>query len=157
MRNFSPEDRLMNHTPVILKEVCDRHVLVETLDGRKFPLPRICFRWALARGTAMMVRKQYPLRPAYASTFNGSQGTNLRRCVVDVRKSPFSHGHLYVALGRVHTRHDIRVLTSPERCSAQGNALTKNVVWKELLLSEAPAQLKRVQALRKRPAAACNL
>eukprot|EP00959_Pyramimonas_sp_CCMP1952_P008808 184295-Pyramimonas_sp.AAC.1 len=77
MRNFSPTDRLMNHAPVLLRKVHDRHVLVETLDGRQFPLPRICFRWSLARGTAVMCRRQFPLRPADASTFNGSQGSTL--------------------------------------------------------------------------------
>ncbi|CAK0871499.1 unnamed protein product [Prorocentrum cordatum] len=122
MRNFSPCDRLMNHAQVALKAVCEKHVLVERLDGQQFPLPRICFRWALGRGATTIRRRQYPLRPAYASTFNGSQGTALARCVVDVRRSPFSHGHLYVALSRVETRTNIRIFTLPERCSPAGKA-----------------------------------
>jgi len=154
MRNFNPEDRLMNHTPVILREVHSHHVVIETLDKRQFPLPRICFRWALAGGTTTMVRRQYPLRPAYAVTYNGSQGSTLTRCVVDLRKSPFAHGHLYVALGRVHSRHSIRVLTTPERCSSEGHALTKNIVWQELLLDERPAAQADRSRLQKRPAAA---
>ena len=96
MRNFSPQDRLMNHSHVILRSVHANHVVVETLDGRCFPLPRICFRWPLAKGTTNIVRRQYPLRPAYACTFNGAQGSTLQRCVVDSRTSPFMHGHLYV-------------------------------------------------------------
>ena len=99
MRNFCPADRLMNHTPVIVRAVYDRHLLIETMQGQQFPLPRICFRWTLARGTAIIVRRQYPLRPAYASTYNGAQSNTLERCCVDLRRSPFTHGHLYVALG----------------------------------------------------------
>ena len=152
MRNFSPDDRLMNHTPVILREVHKQHVLIETLDSRRFPLPRICFRWALARGTTTMVRRQLPLRPGYASTYNGSQGATLTRCVVDVRRSPFSHGHLYVALGRVPSRQAVRVLASPARLSPAGRALTKNVVWKELLLEETTTPSRMTSSSRKRPA-----
>ena len=37
MRNFSPGDRLMNHTPVVLRKVHTHHVDFETLDGRFFP------------------------------------------------------------------------------------------------------------------------
>ena len=145
MRNFSADDRLMNHTPVILRAVHERHVVVETLDGRAYPLPRICFRWALGHGATNVIRRQYPLRPAYACIYNGSQGSTLQRCVVDVRRSPFSHGHLYVALSRVQARTAIRVLTLPERCSNHRRALTKNVVWKELLLDLPPRRrsLKR--------------
>lgn len=101
MRNFSMPDQLMNHTHVILSGVAEHHVIIETLDGRQFPLPRICFRWPLAKGTTNIIRRQYPLRLAYASTFNGVQGSTLTRCVLDSRSSPFSHGQLYVALSRV--------------------------------------------------------
>ena len=98
-----------------------------------------------------MVRRQYPLRPAYASTYNGSQGTTLERCAVDVRCSPFSHGHLYVALSRVQSRETLLVLTTLEKQTHDGYALTKNVVWKQLLLQE-DAPVPRRPA--KRPAAA---
>ena len=143
----------MNHTYVVLLGVYDNHLLVETLDGRKFPLPRICFRWPLARGTTNIIRRQYPLRPAYASTLNGSQGSTLLNCVLDSRSSPFAHGHLYVALSRVQDRNSIRVFTTSERCNNAGHALTKNIVWKELLL-EVAAQSTPLAArqCRKRPA-----
>ncbi|CAK0882770.1 unnamed protein product, partial [Prorocentrum cordatum] len=50
MRNFSPKDRLMNHTPVILQAVHEHHVVIRTLSGETVPLPRIVFRWPLAHG-----------------------------------------------------------------------------------------------------------
>ena len=153
MRNFSPRDRLMNHTHVILRSVHDNHVVIETLDGRQFPLPRICFRWPLAKGTTTVVRRQYPLRPAYASTFNGAQGSTLMRCVVDSRSSPFMHGHLYVALGRVRERASVRIFTTLARCNSKGHALTKNIVWQELLL-HAPAKPNTRKPVLKRPCGA---
>ena len=153
MRNFSAADKLMNHTHVILREVHSNHLLIETLDGRRFPLPRICFRWPLAVGTTNIIRRQYPLRPAYALTINGSQGSTLAKCVLDARSSPFCHGHLYVALSRVRQRSCIRVLTTMDRCTQQGFALTKNVVWPELLIQRDLQLTKGVQRkCRKRPA-----
>ena len=159
MRNFSPEDGLMNHCPVILREVHDHHVLIETLRGHRFPMPRICFRWQLRRSMSTMVRRQFPLRPCYSSTFNGAQSCTLQRVVVDVSVSPFAHGHLYVALGRVRARSDIRVRCQPARVSEASKALAKNIVWPELLLPKTsvppgPAATHGARALRKRPAAA---
>ena len=81
-----------------------------------------------------MVRRQFPLRPCYSSTFNGAQSCTLQRVVVDVSVSPFAHGHLYVALGRVRARSDIRVRCQPARVSEASKALAKNIVWPELLL-----------------------
>ena len=150
MSNMNSKERLMNHTPVVLKEVHVHHVVVTTLDGRAFPLPRIIFRWTLGRGACTMIRRQYPLRPANAATFNGAQGSTLLRCTLDARRDPFAHGHLYVALGRVQQRRDLRILTSPDRVNEKGFALIRNVVWKELLLTDAPVQPR---AVLKRPAA----
>ncbi len=69
MRNFNNKDALMNHTPVVLEAVHDHHAVISTLQGSRFPLPRINFRWSIASGTTTMTRRQYPLRPAYASTY----------------------------------------------------------------------------------------
>ena len=44
-RNISSADRLMNHTPVIVRRVHAHHVTIETMSGQTFPLPRICFRF----------------------------------------------------------------------------------------------------------------
>ena len=77
MRNFNSQEGLMNHVPVILRRVYDHHVQIETLQGAIYPLPRICFRWPIANGTTTMTRRQYPLRAAYAATYNGAQGVTL--------------------------------------------------------------------------------
>ena len=154
MRNFNPVERLMNHVPVIVKAVHHHHILIETLDGREYPLPRIVFRWQIANGTSTMARRQYPLRAAYASTFNGGQGRTLERACLDVRRSPFAHGHLYVGVSRVKNRDDMRVLPDFENLDQNGNALVRNVVWPELLLRSDPHRAKHPGLTpRKRPAA----
>ncbi|CAK0893763.1 unnamed protein product, partial [Prorocentrum cordatum] len=126
MRNFNPVERLMNHVLVVVKAVHHHHTLKETLDGREYPLPRIVFRWQIANGTSTMARRQYPPRAAYASTFNGGQGRTLARACLNVRRSPFAHGHLYAGVTRVKNRDDMRVPPDFENLNQNGNALVRN-------------------------------
>ncbi|KAG1901757.1 uncharacterized protein F5891DRAFT_1027759 [Suillus fuscotomentosus] len=46
-------------------------------------------------------RKQFSLRPLYATTFNGFQGLTLEKAVLDLRTYSFTHGQLYTAHSRV--------------------------------------------------------
>ena len=48
-----------------------------------------------------IVRCQYPLRRAFALTYNKSQGQTLERVLLDVRLKLFNHGYLYVGMSRV--------------------------------------------------------
>lgn len=154
MRNLNAAERLMNHTKVITQEAHAHHVVVQMLQGKSYPSPRICFKWSLGKGTTSMTRRQYPSRPACASAYNGAQGETMIRCIVDVRKTCFAHGHLYVSLGRVAHRDHLRCLALPEMCSTNGHALAKNIVWNELLLSEGRDHVAtNTLSMRKRPAA----
>ena len=98
--------------------------------------PRITFRFTLPRSGVTVERRQFPLRPCYAITVNKSQGQTLRRICYDVREHPFAHGQLYVGTSRVRNRRDILMLTRPSHL-LDGKALTKNVVYPELLPSSA--------------------
>jgi hypothetical protein len=46
-------------------------------------------------------RLQFPLRLAYAMTFNGCQGLTLDKTVLDLCCEVFTHGQLYTALSRI--------------------------------------------------------
>ena len=46
------------------------------------------------------MRTQFPLRLAYAFTYNRSQGQTLNKVLLDCRIPSFEHGHLYVAMSR---------------------------------------------------------
>jgi ATP-dependent exoDNAse (exonuclease V) alpha subunit len=77
-----------------------------------------------------VVRRQFLLRLAYATTFNSSQGLTLDRTVVDLQQGVFAHGQLYTALNRIRQRGDGRVLFGATNVAG----LTNNVVSQELLL-----------------------
>jgi ATP-dependent DNA helicase PIF1 len=76
------------------------------------------------------MRRQFPLRVSFGLTINKSQGQTLDRVLLDLRKECFSHGQLYVGVGRAPSRDRLALLLTPEQL-AKGTL--KNVVWKHLL------------------------
>lgn len=66
-------------------------------------------------------------------TCNRVQGLTLDRVALDLRADFFSHGQLYVALGRVCRREDILILTTKLR-TLDETALCKNIVLPTILL-----------------------
>jgi ATP-dependent DNA helicase PIF1 len=68
-------------------------------------------------------------------SINKSMGQTLAKVAVDLRVPVFSHGQLYVALGRVTRASDIMVITNEDsRHKTTGQVLLLNKVRKELLL-----------------------
>ncbi|KAG5565923.1 hypothetical protein RHGRI_001745 [Rhododendron griersonianum] len=84
----------------------------------------------LCNGTRMMVvRRQFPVRLAYAMTINKSQGQSVKFVGVDLRAPVFSHGQLYVALSRCTSFDRITILLPEEETDS-----TTNIVYPEILL-----------------------
>ena len=84
-----------------------------------------------------MYRTQFPLRLAYCTTINKSQGQEYGKVLIDLRKEVFAHGHLYVALSRVKYANKIRVLIHEwqTRDTDALHALLYNIIYPELLLN----------------------
>jgi hypothetical protein len=75
---------------------------VETVgmgEPRQFFLPRIIFELTTP-GVLKFVRRQFPVRLAYAFTSNKAQGQTIIKCVYDKGHENFSHGTAYVANSR---------------------------------------------------------
>jgi hypothetical protein len=62
-------------------------------------IPRITFELSTPGGL-LFVRRQYPVRLAYALTSNKSQGQTILKCVYDSTNESFAHGTAYVACSR---------------------------------------------------------
>jgi ATP-dependent DNA helicase PIF1 len=132
LRNFSVARRLVKNARVLITQVGHRIVTVRliTMNGveeEDMLIPRITFECETSRGAHVILRRQFPLAPAYATTFNSCQGLTLDKAAVDLTSSVFSHGQLYTALSRVRRRQDCMVLLPP------GMTSTTNVVYPELL------------------------
>lgn len=73
-------------------------------------IPKIRFKFRLKYGQSYkMMRCQFPLRLAYALTYNRAQGQTLHKVLLDARVPPFEHGHLYVAMSRHRNPPNIKI------------------------------------------------
>jgi hypothetical protein len=134
MRNISKKDRLMNGTRVMIVHVHKFSIVVRTIDDQRLhAIPRILFKIRLPNAHVTIVRRQFPLRVAYAMTVHKCQGQTLNKVLLDVRKQPFSHGILYVACGRVKNEQSIMALVQDSTYMHNNHALASNLVWRELL------------------------
>ena len=149
MRNLCIEQGLTNNTKVEILSIDTRAqvIIVKNLrTSAVHPICRINFVLPIKckqRGTLSfeILRRQFPLRLAYAMTINKSQGQTLQRVSLDLREPCFSHGQAYVAFGRVRTRKDILVLTTEHYknqiplCSesVRSDHHTVNIVHRRLL------------------------
>jgi hypothetical protein len=84
-------------------------------EPRQLRIPRIRFKFRLRYGASFQIlRTQFPLRLAYAMTYNRVQGQTLDRVLLDITTAPFSHGHLYVGSSRNTQASDIRLFLNPD-------------------------------------------
>ena len=134
-RNLSFSDQLLNGTKVIVVAISPRIIRVKKPNNDNvFCIPRIIFKTPIDVNSPLeMTRRQFPLQVSYAMTIHKSQGQTIGRVGIDLRSDIFSHGQLYVALGRVTKRDNVRVLITKERL-INNAPMVNNVVYSQLLL-----------------------
>ena len=136
LRNFSIDLGLVKNARVEVVGIGSKLITIRVLQHPQTSginpdnilLPRITFKERLHSGHTLC-RRQFPLAPAYASTFHSCQGLTLDRVGVDLTQDVFTHGQLYTALSRIRHRRDAIV-----RLRSLENLTTKNVTYKELLI-----------------------
>ena len=136
LRNFSVDRGLVKNTRVVITGVGQKLItvqLLKSINGISFSnhedilLPCITFKESLPSGHTLL-RKQFPLAPAYASTFHSCQGLTLDYVGIDLTQPVFTHGQLYTALSQVRNRNNIMVLLP------DGQQTTTNVTYHEILI-----------------------
>lgn len=136
IRNLSLDRGLVKNVRVVIVALGNRLITVRLLRGvggvnviepEDILIPRITFSSSLSSGHTL-IRKQFPLALAYATTFNSCQGLTLDRVDVDLTRPVFSHGQLYTALSRIRHRSHAKVRLPP------GDISTTNVTYHEILV-----------------------
>lgn len=132
LHNFSIDRGLVKNVRVVIMGIGVRLITVCVLKegvqdmGEDILIPRIIFETELRSGHTLC-RRQFPLAPAYATTFNSCQGLTLDRVGIDLTYPVFSHGQLYTAVSRIRNRqHGIFRLPL-------GDTSTINVTFMEIL------------------------
>ena len=97
------------------------------------PHPRIKFLPDTGKYTFDWARLQFPVRVAFATTINKSQGQTLSQVGVWLPTPVFNHGQLYVACSRVGKPTALNIAIKHE--PGQPVDQTDNIIFKEVLLS----------------------
>lgn len=134
MRNLAPFDGLVKNAKVAVTAIRPRVVLVRLLSSAvEFCLPRITFEFQPKRFPFRVIRKQVPLRLAYALTFHGCQGATLLRTVIDCRLPIFSHGQRYACVSRGRNRRDSVALLAGRDDDNPSPHMVNNIVYREFV------------------------
>ena len=82
---------------------------------------------------------EFPIRLAYAMTYNKSQSQTLFKVLLDITTPPFSHGQAYVALSRVRDSNNISLFLNQDQLGPQTTTNTgfmptfNNIAYQEVL------------------------
>ena len=142
VRNINPSIGLSNGARLLVLHCQPQVIHCELLDGTFAGttcfLSRIDIDSDKAEGTTALrfIRRQFPIRLAYAITIDKSQGQTFDRVGIYLERPVFAHGQLYVAFSRARGFPHIRVQVLPgewQGLSDDGLTFTENVVYPELL------------------------
>ena len=135
LRNLNPKGGLCNGTKMIYVKNWGNKALECKIVGnlRTVLIPRITFIPKVGEFAFEWRRKQFPVRAAFATTINKSQGQTLKFAGVWLRSQVFTHGQLYVACSRVGDPDGLKFAVREDK---EGDTeKVPNVVFKEVLLN----------------------
>ena len=135
LRNLNPKEGLCNGTKLIFISTINNRILVCKKAGtnEQVLIPRIKFLPDTGEYTYDWARLQFPVRVAFATTINKSQGQTLSQVGVWIPSPVFNHGQLYVACSRVGKPTALNIAIKQE--PGQPVDQTDNIIFKEVLLS----------------------
>uniref|UniRef100_A0A0D3EAP9 ATP-dependent DNA helicase n=1 Tax=Brassica oleracea var. oleracea TaxID=109376 RepID=A0A0D3EAP9_BRAOL len=114
LRNSNPTEGLMNGKRLQKTQLLDHMVEARIITGEKVGktvyIPRLLITPTDKRLPFKMRRRQLPLVVAFAIKINKSQGQSPSEMGLFLPRPVFSHGQLYVAISRVTSKKDLKVL-----------------------------------------------
>jgi ATP-dependent DNA helicase PIF1 len=135
LRNIAAKRGLCNGTRAIILQMSSRVLQVRLMsndhNGEIAFIPRISLSPSDSNlGLAFKLRRrQFPVQLAYTMSINKAQGQSVKYVGIDLRTPVFSHGQLYVALSRVTSPSNVKVLLQDSFTNS-----TTNIVYPEVLL-----------------------
>jgi ATP-dependent DNA helicase PIF1 len=134
MRNIDHANGLCNGTRLTVTHLGKSMIVATVITGKRVATRVFILRMNLISSDPGLPfkfrRRQFPLTLCFAMTINKSQGQSLSRVGVNLLKSVFTHGQLYVAVSRVTSRKGLKLLILDEDNNVCKE--TTNVVYREV-------------------------
>jgi hypothetical protein len=112
-------------------KVIEAEIISGSHVGSRVFIPRMTLSPSDSNLPFILKRHQFPIRVAFSLTINKAQGQTLSRVGLYLPQPVFSHGQLYVALSRITSYQNIKVLIDNGSVKSQ-KGRTRNVVYKEV-------------------------
>ena len=140
LRNIDPKIGLCNGVQLICRvfhrNLIDAEITVGHFHGTRVFIPRIPLKPSEnVHMPFTLIRKQFPVKLAFAITINKSQGQTIPNVGIYLSQHVFTHGQLYVALSRGTGRRSTTVLVQNGNIKRTKGTYTRNVVYKDVLLT----------------------
>ncbi len=131
LRNLNVKKGLCNGTRLIVRRMHLHIIECQKIDAAPNDpfeiIPRINLKAPKGKLPFDLIRKQFPIKVAYAMTINKSQGQTFDKIGLYLQNPVFTHGQFYVGVSRVKKPEDLVILTSNQVKK------TKNIVYSEIL------------------------
>ena len=131
LRNYNPKIGLCNGTKLIVHKFIKQSMIEFEIvsegehKGSIVALCRIDFMTSETDFPFVMIRRQFPIRLAFAMTINKAQGQSLRRTGIYLKRPVFAHGQAYVAASRAGIPSETRILIEQQE-GGQGKVNDRN-------------------------------
>jgi PIF1-like helicase/Helitron helicase-like domain at N-terminus len=134
LRNLNPGEGVCNGSRGIVTRMSNRVLEVRLLTGSHAGtttfIPRLSITPSSTQVPFEFCQRQFPVRVCFAMSINKSQGQSVKHVGLDVRNAVFTHGQLYVAVSRVTSVFNLKVIWD----SNVALPITKNIVYPEVLI-----------------------
>ena len=134
LKNLDAAHGLCNGSRGILTRCSNRVLEVELITGsyagQKVFIPRTNNIPTEDQIAFKFNRRQFPVRVCFAMTINKSQGQSVKHVGLNLTTSAFTHGQFYVAISRVTSVSNIKMIWVEKEREAK----SKNIVYREVLL-----------------------
>ncbi|KAJ6642641.1 ATP-dependent DNA helicase PIF1 [Pseudolycoriella hygida] len=142
LRNLNPFDGFCNGTSLLVKKLYDNCIVAEIISGdnagKVILIPRIRMTARVESLSDELLRIQFPVKSCFAMTIDKSQSQSFDSVGLFLRKPPFSHGQLYVALSRTRHKANLKIQVYSDALMGKmdrdkDDVYVPNIVYREAL------------------------